>query len=131
MADFVLPITTLYASINIFIMIIMMFLVVHHRISNQIALGAGGIEALERAIRTHGNLAENVPAAMILLALLELNAVPAWQLHLLAGAFTVARLSHIHGMLTATLNTRSMGALFSVILMTAMIGVLLVRLLMN
>ena len=127
MSDFVLPITTLYASINIFIMIAMLFLVVHHRIANEIPLGSNGIEALERAIRSHGNLTENLPSALILLALLELNGLPGWQLHLLAGAFTVARLSHIHGMLTATLTTRSMGALSSVILMTTMVGLLLTR----
>lgn len=127
MSTFVLPITALYASINIFIMIVLMFLVVHHRISNQISIGGGGIEALERAIRSHGNLAENVPAVLILLALLELNGLPVWQLHLLAGAFTVARLAHIHGMMNGHIATRSMGALFTAILMTAMIGLLLVR----
>jgi len=127
MPAFVLPITALYASFNILILIGLAFLVVHHRISNQVTIGGGGVEPLERAIRAHGNLAEFAPSALILLALLELNGLPGWQLHALGGAFTAARLSHIHGMLTATLRTRSMGALFSVILMTSMIGMLLVR----
>lgn len=127
MSEFVLPATALYAAINILIMVVLMFLVVHHRIANQVPLGANGIEALERAIRSHGNLAENVPSALILLALLELNGLPVWQMHVLGGAFTVARLAHIHGMLTATLASRSMGALFTAILLATMVGVLLIR----
>ena len=125
MHAFVLPVTTLYASVNILMLVVLAFLVVHHRIANQVALGHGGIEALERAIRTHGNLAEYVPSALILLALLELNGLPGWQMHVLGGLFTLARLSHVHGMLTATPLSRSMGALFSVIAMVSMIGRLL------
>ncbi|HEY9163050.1 MAG TPA: MAPEG family protein, partial [Magnetovibrio sp.] len=94
----------------------------HHRIANQVVLGGGGIEPLERAIRSHGNLAEFAPSALILLGLLELNGLPAWQLWALGGAFTAARISHVHGMLTRTLATRSIGALFSIIIMTSMVG---------
>jgi len=125
MSDFVLPITAVYASLNVMLLIMLAFFVVHHRISNQVALGGGNIEALERAIRAHGNLAEFAPSALILLALLELNGLPAWQLVTLGALFTLARLSHVHGMLTATLMTRSMGALFSIVIMVTMVGRLL------
>lgn len=125
MSDFVLPITAVYASLNIMLLIVLAFSVVHHRISNQVALGSGNVEALERAIRTHGNLAEFAPSALILLALLELNGLPVWQLVALGTLFTLARVSHVHGMLTATLMTRSMGALFSIVIMVTMIGRLL------
>jgi len=131
MSPFVLPLTSIYAAANISVLIGLAFLVVHHRIANQISLGGGGIEALERAIRAHGNLAEYVPSALILMMILELTGAQAWQLHILGGAFTLARLSHLHGILTATQLTRSMGALFSVILMTSMIGVLLLRLVLS
>ena len=129
MTTFVLPVTTIFASINIALLLGLAFFVVHHRIANQVALGSGGVEALERAIRTHGNIAEYVPSALILLALLELNGLPLWQLLFLGGGFTLARLSHVHGMLSATLLTRSMGALFSVITMVSMVGRLLTLLL--
>jgi hypothetical protein len=122
MHPFVLPITAAYTAINVILLIGLALLVVHHRTANQVALGSGGVEALERAIRTHGNLAEFAPSALILLALLELNSLPGWQLLVLGGLFTVSRLSHIHGMLTATLLTRAMGALLSVIIMLSMIG---------
>ena len=125
MSDFVLPITAVYASLNVMLLIVLALFVVHHRISNQVPLGAGNIEALERAIRAHGNLAEFAPSALILLALLELNGLPAWQLIILGALFTLARVSHVHGMLTATLMTRSMGALFSIVIMVTMIGRLL------
>jgi len=122
MTDFILPVTAVVTSFHVLLLIVFAFLVVHHRINNQVALGGCGVEALERAIRSHGNLAEFAPSAMILLGLLELNGLPAWQLWTLGGLFTVARLSHVHGMLKASLATRSMGAMFSIILMAAMIG---------
>jgi len=125
MSDFLLPITAIYASLNIMLLIGLAFLVVHHRIANQVARGGAGIEPLERAIRTHGNLAEYGPSALILLALLEFNGLPTWQLVTLGTLFTFARVSHVHGMLTATLLTRSMGALVSIIAMVSMIGRLL------
>jgi len=126
MNTFVLPVTALYAGVNIMLLVSLAFLVVHHRIANQVALGHNGIEALERAIRTHGNLTEYVPSGLILLALLELNSLPGFQLYVLGGLFTFARASHIHGMLTATQLTRTIGAMFTVITMMAMAGQLLV-----
>lgn len=125
MSTFVLPVTTLFVCAHALLMIGLALLVVHHRIKNQISLGGGGIEALERAIRTHGNLTEYAPVALILLALLELNGLSAWKLFALGGLFTGARLSHIHGMLSAAVQTRTYGALFSVIAIIAMIGMLL------
>lgn len=122
MTTFILPVTAVVASVNVLLLIVLAFLVVHHRINHQVALGGGGIEPLERAIRSHGNLAEFAPSAMILLGLLEFNGLAAWQLWTLGGVFTLARLSHVHGMLTATLATRSFGALFSLIMLVVMIG---------
>jgi len=125
MSSFVLPITSLVASAIVLLMIALALLVVHYRIANQVALGGAGIEPLERAIRTHANLTEFAPLALILLALLELNGLAPWQLWTLGGLFIVARLSHVHGMLSATLLPRSTGALLTVILMTSMMGRLL------
>ena len=125
MSTFILPITAVVACANIALLLGLAFLVVHHRISNQVALGSGGFEGLERAIRVHGNIAEYLPSALILLALLEVNGLPGWQMITLGSLFTLARLSHVHGMLTATQLTRSMGALFTVIVMVSMIGRLL------
>lgn len=131
MSAFILPITAVYASFNIMLLIGLALLVVHHRIANQVALGGGGIEPLERAIRTHANLTEFAPSALILLALLEFNGLPMWQLVALGALFTLARISHVHGMLTATLLTRSFGALVSIIAMVTMIGLLLTLALMG
>jgi len=117
--------STLFAVINIAILIVLAFLVVHRRIAHQVALGAGGHDTLERAIRAHGNLAEYAPAALILLALAELNGLPAWQLYALGGVFTAARLSHAHGLLTATLRTRTLGTIFTIVVMMSLIGRLL------
>lgn len=120
MSTFVLPITTLFVSANALLLISLALLVVHHRIQNKVELGGGGVEALERAIRAHGNLSEYAPLALILLAMLEFNGLPAWKLLTLGGLFTVARFSHVHGMLRAAAPTRTFGALFTVISMIAM-----------
>jgi len=125
MSSFVLPITSMITAANVLLMVTLAMLVVHHRIANQVALGGAGIEPLERAIRAHANLVEYAPLALILLALLELNGLEAWQLWTLGGAFSVARLLHAHGILSTTLATRSSGALFTMILMVAMMGRLL------
>lgn len=126
MSSFVLPVTTLFVAINALLLIGLALLVVHQRIQNKVALGGGGVEPLERAIRAHGNLAEYAPLALILLALMELNGLPAWKLLALGGLLTVARFSHVHGMLRAASPTRGFGALFTIISMIAMIIQLLV-----
>ncbi len=129
MSTFVLPITSQFAVLNIAILIVLAFAVVHQRVSNRVLLGDGGVAALERAIRAHGNLAEYMPSALILLALLEFNATPAWQLYLLGGLFSVARLSHIHGIVVTRQLTRAFGALTSIIAIISMIGLLLTKVL--
>ena len=59
-----------------------------------ISLGDGGDVLLQRAIRGHGNFAEYVPLALILLAALELSGTPAYALHALGLILLTARLLH-------------------------------------
>jgi uncharacterized membrane protein YecN with MAPEG domain len=53
-----------------------------------------------RAVRAHGNAAENVPLALVLLVTLELSGVSSLWLHLLGGGFVLGRICHAVGMLT-------------------------------
>jgi uncharacterized membrane protein YecN with MAPEG domain len=63
-----------------------------------IAIGDGGQNTLLRAIRRHGNLAENAGLFVAGLTLLELsNALPTLQICLCA-VFVLARLLHVVGM---------------------------------
>jgi uncharacterized membrane protein YecN with MAPEG domain len=58
------------------------------------SLGDGGHPAMLRRIRGHANFAEYVPLILLLIGLLELSGVPAWQVHALGGALLAGRLLH-------------------------------------
>lgn len=62
------------------------------------SLGDGGREDLSRAIRRHGNLAENAGLFIAGFALLELARVNTFLLEALCALFVLARLSHAVGM---------------------------------
>jgi len=57
-------------------------------------LGDGGDPVMTRRIRGHGNFAEYVPLALLLIGTLEVSGAPAWQLHALGAALLVGRLLH-------------------------------------
>jgi len=60
----------------------------------KVAFGDGGDEGLLRKVRRHGNLAENAPMFVLLLAFLELaGGNPTWVMSL-GVLFIVARISH-------------------------------------
>ena len=91
-------ITLLYGSILGLQLIVMTIRVVLLRRSHSVGLGAGEHRDLEKAIRAHANLIEYAPLALILMALLEQNAAPAWQLHGLGATLVVSRLLHAWGL---------------------------------
>ena len=68
--------------------------VIRARYRAGVAIGTGGDPRLERAVRVHGNFAEYVPLALILLAFVEASGRPAWLVHLLALALVAGRLVH-------------------------------------
>jgi uncharacterized membrane protein YecN with MAPEG domain len=70
-----LIVTSFIASVLTVIFIKLSFAVIGLRRKNKVALGDGGKEDLERAIRAQGNFAEYVPFGLILLACLELSVV--------------------------------------------------------
>ncbi len=79
------------------------------RIRVQAVLGDAGDEGLRRAIRAHGNFAEYVPFAVLLIALAELNGSPAWSIHVLGSVLVLARLSHAWGLTSSVLRYRQIG----------------------
>ena len=95
-----LLITAIIASVLTIIFIKLSFAVIALRRKNQVGLGSGGHEDLERAIRAQGNFSEYVPIGIILIACLELNGAP-WGLVLLLGiALIIGRLMHAKGINT-------------------------------
>jgi uncharacterized membrane protein YecN with MAPEG domain len=65
---------------------------------HRVALGDGGQPELLRAIRVHGNFAEFVPLALLLLLAIDLQDHEKWIVHVLGIALIVARVLHAHGL---------------------------------
>ena len=92
-----LLITSIITSILTIIFIKLSFAVIALRRKNQVGLGSGGHDDLERAIRAQGNFAEYVPFGIILIACLELNGAPWWLVAIPGIALIVGRLIHAKG----------------------------------
>lgn len=92
-----LPITTLFVSLLAILLFSLSVRVIKLRRSNQVSLGDGGHEDLQRAIRGQANCAEYSPIAILLVLLAELQAAQAWvtiPLAVLAAAFLLGRILH-------------------------------------
>ena len=89
--------TSVIAALLTVIFIRLSFAVIRLRRKNQVALGDGGHEDLERAIRAQGNFAEYVPFGIILIACLELNGAPWWLIAIPGVTLIIGRLIHARG----------------------------------
>lgn len=98
MSGLSLPITLAFTSINTLIFLVLSALVVRGRVQEEVSVGSGGKPALELKIRVHGNFAEYVPLALLLLALLEAAGKSDALLCTLGTVLTLARLSHAIGL---------------------------------
>jgi uncharacterized membrane protein YecN with MAPEG domain len=92
-----LPLTSVVASILAIIFVHLSFLVIKLRRKNQVRIGTGGVEELERAIRAHANFAEYVPLGLILMACLEANGASWWLILLSGTALILGRIIHAIG----------------------------------
>ena len=106
-----LPITALYASLLAALVMVLAALVVAIRKGAKIGLGDAGNQALQVRIRAHANALENIPLALILLALAELNGLSPILLHLAGLSLLVARIAHAYGFM-ATQGQYSRGRFF-------------------
>ncbi len=93
-----LAITSLYAAILALLYVVLACLVIRHRFKFRVGLGTGKEPQLLQTVRMHGNFAEYVPFLLILIALLELQQSPAWQLHLVAALTLTGRVLHAIGL---------------------------------
>jgi uncharacterized protein len=90
-------IVPVYAALLALLFLYLSVRVMGERGRSHVAIGAGGNIALERRIRVHGNFAEYVPLALVLLAFMEVRGSAAWYLHLLCLALIAGRLAHAIG----------------------------------
>ena len=87
----------LYAAILALFFLFLSARVMQARGRVGVALGTGDDIALERRIRVHGNFAEYVPLALLLLVFMELRGSAGWYLHLLCLALLAGRVAHAIG----------------------------------
>jgi uncharacterized membrane protein YecN with MAPEG domain len=91
-----LPVTALYAGLLGFYFVWLSTRVIKARRTYRLALGTSH-RLVERAARAHGNFAEYVPFALLLLALCEINGLPDWALHVLGVVLVAGRVLHATG----------------------------------
>jgi uncharacterized membrane protein YecN with MAPEG domain len=93
-----LSITALYAGILALILIALAINVTVHRVKLQVPLGDGGKPQMRRMIRLHGNAAEYIPLAIVLMGIYELNAGSHTALHVIGIALVAGRAVQTWGM---------------------------------
>lgn len=93
-----LAITSFYAAILALLYVVLAGFVIRQRFKHRVGLGTGKEPQLLQTVRMHGNFAEYVPFLLILVALLELQQSPVWQLHLVAGLTFAGRVMHAIGL---------------------------------
>lgn len=87
-------VAALYAGLCALLLLALTARVIRLRRAHGVAWGDGGRPDLMRAIRAHGNAAETIPLALILLALIEMLGAPGWVAHLFGLALVGGRLAH-------------------------------------
>ena len=93
------------------------------------SLGEAGDPALTRAVRRHGNFAENAAIFVAALALVELLGAVRWFVVAVAALFVLGRIAHAIGLSqTNTVNPWRVGGVFATIAAGLIIGVRLVTL---
>lgn len=106
-----MEITALYAALLGLLFILLSYGVSKHRLAGHISLGDGDKPELAQAIRAHGNFAEYVPLALILIGLAEVQGAATGLLHGLGGGLLLGRIAHAWGMSqpNAVHNARKLG----------------------
>jgi uncharacterized protein len=113
-----LQILALYGALLGLIFMALSVLTIRTRRAQQISLGTGDDETLQRRMRAHANFAEYVPLALILLAGTAIMGAHAWFIHAGGALLCAGRLAHAGAILSGTLRFRAYGmvATFLVIL---------------
>jgi uncharacterized membrane protein YecN with MAPEG domain len=99
-------ITPVYAALTALLFVALGFRVIGARREARIGLGDGGNRILLRRIRAHGNFAEYAPMALILMALIELQAASSMVMHAMGVCLLTGRLIHAYGVSVEPENVR-------------------------
>lgn len=123
------PLTAIYAALLAILLVVLGLLVVRQRLRQRVSLGDGGKPPLLAAIRVHGNAVENIPVALVLLLLLELNGGSPLALHAYGSTLLAGRVMHAWGLgrPQAVNRWRQAGMLLTWLVILGLAGSLLVR----
>ena len=102
-----LPITSLYAALATLLLVGLAGRVPGLRRHYRVGIGDGGQATLSRAMRVHGNAVENIPVALVLLALLEIQGGHPAGLHGAGSSLLLGRLLHAWGLSRSEGETRA------------------------
>lgn len=91
-------ITTLYAALLALLYIILAAMVIRARYKYRIGIGDNGNEALARIMRVHGNFAEYVPFALLLLFFVDDGGASPLLVHALGVMLVAGRVLHAIGL---------------------------------
>ncbi|MEM7194365.1 MAG: MAPEG family protein [Pseudomonadota bacterium] len=98
-----LSVTPIYAALMALLFVVLAANVIRLRRAHRVSLGAGKVDALDRAIRAHGNYSEYVPFALLLMAFYEVAGASAVEIHVYGLLLLVGRVAHA----TAIIKKRS------------------------
>ncbi|MGH0029563.1 MAG: MAPEG family protein [Myxococcota bacterium] len=92
------PVTAMYTGLLALVGLALQQGVGRERLRSGVSLGDGGQPALVVAMRRQANFVEQVPLALLLLAIIELGGAPSAWLHTLGATLLVARIVHPFGL---------------------------------
>ncbi|MEX0899398.1 MAG: MAPEG family protein [Gammaproteobacteria bacterium] len=124
-----LTITPLYAAILALLFVGLTLRVVRLRWKFRIGIGTGEERVLAKAVRAHGNAAETIPLALVLMLLVELGPVQAATLHWAGAALVVGRCAHAFGLSrhAGTSAGRMVGMFLTLAVVLFLAGILIGR----
>jgi uncharacterized protein len=88
----------LYVGLNLFIILVLVFLVIRQRRIHKVVIGDGGHKSLVLAIRAHANAVEIIPLGLIGLVALAGLGSALWIIHVLGIMLTTGRILHAYGL---------------------------------
>ncbi|GKX54845.1 membrane protein [Leminorella grimontii] len=91
-------VSALYAVLGALLLFKLSLNVVKLRTQYRVPFGDGGFYELQTAIRIHGNAVENIPIALILMVIMEMNGANIWLVHACGIMLFAGRFMHYYGL---------------------------------
>ena len=93
-----MKITALYAALLAVLFLVLTFRTLNYRRTQQVEIGDGGDRQLLRRVRVHGNFAEYIPFALLLIGIAESLGLAAAEVHGLGLLLLAGRVVHAYGL---------------------------------